>query len=82
MNKKEVSVENAIIDLREIFGLNRETTSMQKDNWFMIVKTEFERYEVISKLQKYFEDKVLPAGWCCAIDGITLLWTKFEFKRI
>ena len=48
----------------------------------MIIKTEFERYEVISKLQEYFEDKVLPAGWGCAIDSITLLWTKFEFKRI
>ena len=82
MNKTEVSVENAIIDLREIFGLNQETKSMQKDNWFMIIKTEFERYEVISKLQEYFKDKELPIGWSCVIDSITLLWTKFEFKRI
>ena len=80
--KQEISVEEAIRDLREIFGLNQETKSMQKDNWFMIIKTEFERYEVISKLQEYFEDKVLPVGWGCAIDNITLLWTKFEFKRI
>lgn len=63
MNKTEVSVEDAIIDIREIFGLNRETKSMQKDNRFMIIKTEFERHEVISKLHEYFEDKVLPAGW-------------------
>lgn len=82
MNKTEVSVDDAIIDLREIFGLNKETKSMQKDNWFMIIKTEFERYEVISKLQEYFKDKVLPAGWGCFIDGITLLWTKFEFEKI
>lgn len=82
MNKTEVSVEDAIIDLREIFGLNQETKSMQEDNWFMIIKTEFERYEVISKLQEYFKDKVLPVGWGCAIDSITLVWTKFEFKRI
>lgn len=82
MNKTEVSVEKAIIDLREIFGLNRETKSLQEDNWFMIIKTEFDRYEVISKLLEYFEDKVLPAGWGCAIDSITLLWTTFEFKKI
>lgn len=82
MNKTEVSVEDAIIDLREIFGLNQESKSMQEDNWFMIIKTEFERYEVIGKLQEYFKDKVLPAGWGCVIDSITLLWTKFELKRI
>lgn len=82
MNKKEVSVENAIIDLREIFGLNQETKSRQKDNWFMIAKTEFERYEVISKLQEYFKDKVLPAGWGCVIGNITLFWTEFELKKI
>ena len=82
MNKTRVSVEKAIFDLREIFGLNRETKSMQKDNWFMIIKTEFERDEVISKLQEYFEDKVLPVAWECAIDNsITLLWTRFEFRR-
>lgn len=80
--KQEISVEKAIRDLREIFGLNKETKSLQNDNWFMIIKTEFERYEVISKLQEYFEDKVLPVGWGCVIDNITLLWTKFEFKRI
>jgi len=38
MNKTEVSVEKAIIDLREIFGLNQETKSMQEDNWFMLVQ--------------------------------------------
>ena len=80
--KQEISVEKDIRDLREIFGLNKETKSLQDGNWFMIIKTEFERYEVISKLQEYFEDKMLPVGWGCAIDSMTLLWTKFEFKRI
>lgn len=54
--KQEISVEKAIRDLREIFGLNKETKSLQDDNWFMIIKTEFERYDVISKLQEYFSD--------------------------
>ena len=80
--KQEISVEEAILDLREIFGMNKETKSLQDDNWFMISKTEFERHEVIRKLQEYFSDKMLPVGWGCVIDNITLFWTIFEFKKI
>lgn len=81
--KQEVTVEQAIKDLRVLFGLDKEgTRSIQNDKRFMIIKTEYERYEVIEMLQEYFADKALPDGWGCSIDALTLLWTGFGFIKL
>lgn len=81
--KQEISVEKAIQDLHNLFKLDKEgSKSIRDDKTFMIIKTEFDRFEVIKKLQDYFKDKMLPAGWECAIDNITLLWTTFELKQL
>jgi len=81
--KTEITVEQAISDLRELFGLdNPESGSIQTDNTFMIIKTEYERFQVIDMLTKYFNDKMLPPGWGCKIDNITLLWTSFSFIQL
>jgi len=81
--KQEISVEKAIQDLHNLFGLDKEgSKSIRDDKTFMIIKNEFNRFEVIKKLQDYFKDKMLSAGWGCAIDNITLLWTTFELKQL
>lgn len=46
----------------------------------MIAKQKFERYEVISKLQDYFKDKVIEGGYL-EVSPITFVHTTFEVKR-
>lgn len=81
--KQEISVEKAIQDLHNLFELDKkESKSIRDDKTFMIIKTEFNRFEVIKKLLDYFKDKMLPVGWGCEIESITLLWTTFELKQL
>lgn len=81
--KQTITIEQAIKDIRDIFGLDKkDTASRQIGNTFMIIKTEYTRFEVIDKLREYFKDKKLADGFGCCVDGITFVWTMFEFKRL
>ena len=83
MGKREITPEEAIRDIRELFGLDKEgTQSRESEGHFFIVKTEYERDEVIIKLHDYFSDKVFIPGWCIKIDSFTLVWTTFQVMKI
>jgi len=49
---------------------------------FFIVKSEFDRDEVIEMLLNYFEDKVLESGYGLAVSPITLLYTEFSIQKV
>lgn len=89
---EKVSIENAKTDLIEIFGAVSHEEFRKKNehlSWysetkdgvvFFIDKNVTERGEVLEKLQKYFEERVVKGGYC-TVSPITLVWTTFELKQ-
>lgn len=41
---------------------------------FLFNKKQYERYEVVERIEKYFEDKNIVDGMCI-IDPMTIVWT-------
>lgn len=79
MEQKQITA--VVKDLTELFSLNEvnEFGSMVNKNKFYIDKRHFERFEVISKLQEYFRDKVIDGGYL-SVDSVTFVFTIFEVK--
>ena len=80
MEKQVVKREQTIEDLKKLFEINENTKSRvnEENGSFFIDKGEFERDEVISKLEEYFSDKVLETPLACKIHPMTLVFTAFE----
>lgn len=80
MEKQVVKREQAIEDLKKLFEISENTKSRinEENGSFFIDKGEFERDEVISKLEEYFSDKVLETLLACRIHPMTLVFTAFE----
>ncbi len=73
------TIIEVISDLKELFELNKENDfgSSESDNKFMIDKRQFNRFEVLEKLQNYFSDKTIDGGYL-KVDNITFVHTTFE----
>lgn len=83
MEKQTVTREQVIKDLVELFGINENTKSrVNKENGsFFIDKGEFEREDVLEKLETYFESRVLENHYRCEISPMTLVFTAFQIKK-
>jgi hypothetical protein len=82
MDVKKVSKQQVISDLTKEFNITDKSLSKSDGKGtFLIDKREYERYDTISKLQKYFADKVIIGGGC-RVDNITLLYTGFHIEDI
>lgn len=80
--KAKVSREEAISTFRKMFNIgDEESKSMEASGRFLVIKTEFERYEVIDKLQEWFSANNID-GCYVEISPITLLYTGFDIKSI
>ena len=75
----KIPITEVVTDLRELFELNKEHEfgSRNNNNKFFIDKRQFERFEVINKLQNYFRDKVIDGGYL-KLGSITFVYTDFE----
>ena len=83
MKDTPIKIPKVIEDLREIFevekGLVHGTT--ESDGQFMISKRQWKRHEVIEKLQKYFENRVVYNGYV-EVTPMTFIHTTFMVKSI
>ena len=77
----KIPIKEVIVDIKSLFGLNEENKfgSMENEDKFYINKQHFERFEVIGKLQNYFEDKFIDGGYV-KVSPITMIFTSFEVK--
>lgn len=90
MSKQEITKEQAIKDLIEIFDIKEgefinqeeQVLSYETEGKFGISKQLMGRYTVIDKLQEYFKDKVFENGFGLVVSPITLVFTTFEIKKI
>lgn len=87
MNKKRITVEQAMAEMIELFDAREfdqreEGENFHADLALFIDKRKASREQVIGSLQQYFSDKVLPKGYGCRIEGITLLWTQVSIAPI
>lgn len=80
MKKSELTKEQVINDLKKEFNITDCSLSKYSDGTFLIDKREFERFETIDKLQRYFANKVIINGQC-RVDNITLLYTGFHIEN-
>ena len=81
MGTQKVSKEQVISDLTKEFKITDNSLSKSDGKGtFLIDKREFERFETIDKLQKYFANKVIINGQC-RVDNITLLYTGFHIEN-
>lgn len=72
---------NAIIDIFKLKESELSKYSVKDDNAsFLIDKREFERFEVIDKLQEFFADKNIIDGQC-RIDSLTFLYTSVKIEN-
>ena len=72
---------NAIIDIFKLKESELSKYSVKEDNAsFLIDKREFERFEVIDKLQEFFSDKSIIDGQC-RIDSLTFLYTSVKIEN-
>ena len=72
---------NAIIDMFNLKESELSKYSVKDDNAsFLIDKREFERFEVIDKLQEFFADKSIIDGQC-RIDSLTFLYTSVKIEN-
>lgn len=80
--KQKVSIETAIKDIKELFNITDSSLSkVSESGCFMIDKREYERFDIIDKLQSYFKNRYLDGGQC-RIEPITLLWTVFYIEPL
>ena len=79
MEIKVVTKKQVIDDLVKEFNITNESLSRCFGGKFYIHKKEFERYETIDKLRKYFEDKTIKDGQC-SVQPITLVFTTFSIE--
>lgn len=79
MEIKVVTKKQVIYDLVKEFNITNESLSRCFEGKFYIHKKEFERYETIDKLRKYFEDKTIKDGQC-SVQPITLVFTTFSIE--
>lgn len=78
MEKNKVQLEKVINDLKILFNTeNNEIGTTESNGKFYIQKRQFERFEVIDMLQKYFSDKFIDGGYC-SVGNITMVFTTFE----
>ena len=80
MGISKVTKEQVINDLKKEFNITDGSLSKYSDGTFFIDKREFQRFEIIEKLQMYFADKVIINGQC-RVDNITLLYTEFYIEN-
>lgn len=90
---EKVTIEQAKNDLIEIFGaVSAEEFRKRREHlsWyfehrdgvnFFIDKNVTERGEVLEKLQKYFEERVIEVGYC-TVSPITFVWTSFVLRKV
>jgi hypothetical protein len=76
-----VSKEDAISTFRLMFDIKDGSKSKESDGKFMIIKTEFERFHVINKLNEWFESNVI-SGYFVQIESLTVLFTTFQILPI
>lgn len=83
MEKQSVTKEQAIKDLTELFEINDNKKSRvnEENGSFFIDKREFEREEVLGKLENYFDTRVLEDHYRCEIAPMTLVFTAFQIKK-
>jgi len=82
--RREVTKEQAIEELRELFGITEEfepTKAMEKDGRFHVNKQYMERFLVIEKLQEYFSINMFVPNYYLEVDSITFVTTAFEIKE-
>lgn len=80
--KQKISKEQVIKDLRGLFApISENSRTKFGDKSFLIDKIDYERYDVIAKLQDYFSDKVIDGG-AIKISPITLRFTVLEVADI
>lgn len=86
MSLKRFTKQETVEALKKLFDYetnkeNRAVVVSEKDGTttFMVNKMYMERYEVITKLQQFFEDKVVENGQV-RIEGITLVFTVFHVE--
>ena len=78
MATQKITKQDAINAIIDIFKLKY---SVKEDNAsFLIDKREFERFEVIDKLQEFFADKSIIDGQC-RIDSLTFLYTSVKIEN-
>ena len=74
----KVSIEQAFKDLIELFELEDDKFKpYEVTDSFIINKSKFERFEVVNKLQTYFNDNEIIDG-CISLNKITLVFTSFK----
>ena len=79
-----ITKEKAIKDIRAIFNIddNDIFNGYETKGKFGVNKQSFERFEVISKLQEYFIDKMFEKGLGLKVGSITLVYTDFKIIEI
>lgn len=84
MATQKISKQEAINAIIDMFNLKESELSKHsvKDDkaTFLIDKREFERFEVIDKLQEYFADKSIIDGQC-SIGNLTILYTSVKIEN-
>lgn len=80
MKKSELTKEQVINDLKKEFNITDCSLSKYSDGTFLIDKREFQRYDTIEKLLRYFADKIIIKGQC-RVENITLLYTTFHIEN-
>ena len=74
MAKIKISIEKVIKDLKVLFNTeNNEFGTIEDSGKFYIQKMQFERFQVISMLQNYFNDKCIDGGYC-SVGNITFVY--------
>lgn len=90
MEIQNITKQQAIDGIKGLFDMTTwedkqegKSFYIQKDGTddaeFFFDKRQYERYKVIEKLSKYFEDKNIIDGQC-RIDGMTLVWTQVSIE--
>ncbi len=70
--------KTVIKELRELFEIdNKNNNSREFEGKFFIDKRHFERFEVISKLQNYFNGVGVKDGYV-KVSPMTMVFTTFE----
>lgn len=78
MAKKKIQIVNVVNDLKLLFNTESNDLGTTESNGkFYIQKRQFDRFEVIAKLQDYFSDKFIDGGYC-SVGNITMVFTTFE----
>lgn len=77
--KKKVTVEQAVNDLRKLFGVTDKGFSSVVNGTFFIDRRQFEESDVLFELQGYFCTREIEDGFWKVV-GQTMNYTIFEIK--